>query len=358
MKIHTIFVEPANYTQDLIYNVHQKFNINYSFLKSNSLASFDNEILTTAKHVFDRKKWYTNITYLWNLSLENKLVIVNGYSNLTFIILWVFSIKNSCFIGIESDTPYYKIRGVKGIIKKWFLNLFFLNSKILGLPGGSGLHRDLFLEYGISSNKIFLLPMMVGNEKYFKIAKAFTSDQITTISFIYVGRLIQRKNVKLLCASFKTLLKDHINIELNIIGDGECMPELIDLVKHTPQIILHGKKFDNDLLQFYEGANVLILPATDEPWGLVINEAMAAGLPVVCSSAVGAAHDLVLKPDTGWVFEDNNEQDLTAVLLNIIENPEQIKEKAIRAQEFMMNYWNYDLYKASLNQIIDYVKKA
>ena len=57
MEIHTIFVEPANYTQDLICHIHQKRGISYSFLKSNSQASNNNLILATAKHVFDKNSW-------------------------------------------------------------------------------------------------------------------------------------------------------------------------------------------------------------------------------------------------------------------------------------------------------------
>ena len=358
MKIHTIFVEPANYTQDLIYNVHQKLNISFSFLKSNSFAEYNNNILESAQHVFDRNKWYANMPYLWNLSLSNKLIIVNGYSNLPFMILWVFSFVNSCSIGIESDTIYRSTNGLKGVVKKLLLNFIFSNKRVLGLPGGTGLHRKLFANYGMPSSRIFLLPMVVDNNKFTMPLAHELFDKKPTLKFIFVGRLIPLKNLKLLIRSFQTVIKKQENIRLNIIGDGDCRNEIEKLIANTPQLKLLGKKIDFDLFQEYKAANVLILPSFSEQWGLVVNEAMAAGLPVVCSSAVGAAHDLVLKPDTGWVFEDNNEEELTALLLDIVENPEQIKQKAIRAQEFMRNYWNYDLYKASLNQIIDYVKKA
>ena len=86
----------------------------------------------------------------------------------------------------------------------------------------------------------------------------------------------------------------------------------------TPQIKMSGKKFGSDLLQAYHHAHVLILPSSFEPWGLVVNEAMAAGLPVVCSTAVGSAHDLIIKPNTGWVFKDNDEVELTELLQKLI----------------------------------------
>lgn len=358
MNIHTLFVEPANYTQDLIENVYQKLGISYSFLNSNSAATNDNTIVASAKHLFDENSVWQNIVFLWNCSKENDLVIINGYNHLSFIIMWLFSIVNSCKIGIESDTPYRHKTGIKGMVKKIYLNFIFSNKQIVGLPGGTGLHRDLFLKYGMPDSRIFFLPMMVDNTKYFKTIDNTLLNSIDMVKFIFVGRLIPEKNIQLLIKSFQTILKQHKNIELNLIGDGEGKAELKAMIAMTPQIKLLGKKFDFDLMQAYEVAHIMILPSCLESWGLVINEAMAAGLPVVCSSAVGASHDLVLKPNTGWVFKNNDERELTALLLNIITHPEQIKEKAKRGQEFMLNYWNYDLYTESLNQLIDYVKKA
>jgi len=357
MNIHTIFVEPANYTQDLIENVYHKLGISYSFLNSNSLASNDNRIVDSAKHLFDKKSVWKNFVYLWKCSRENDLVIVNGYNHTVFILMWLFSELNSCTIGIESDTPYRSTTGIKSIIKKIYLKFIFSNKKILGLSGGTGLHRDLFLNYGMPANRILFVPMMVDNSKYFKAIKKKNVNNDIPLKFIFVGRLASEKNLQLLIQSFKSVLQQGKIATLNIIGEGVCRSELEKNIGNSNNISLLGKKFGLDLLEFYNGAQVLILPSSFEPWGLVVNEAMAAGLPVICSSAVGSAFDLIQKPNTGWVFEDNNEEELTALLLDIIAHPEQIKEKAKRGQEFMMNHWNYSLYIQCLNKVIDYVEK-
>jgi glycosyltransferase involved in cell wall biosynthesis len=358
MKVHAIFVEPANYTRDLIENVYQKLGISYSFLISNSAASNDNTIVTSASHLFDENSVWKNIVFLWNCSKKNDLVIINGYNHLLFMPLWLFSIVNSCKLGIESDTPYRPKTGIKRIVKKIYLYFIFSSKQILGLPGGTGLHRDLFLKYGMPDNRIFFLPMMVNNVKYFKDLNQNTPKIKENLNFIFVGRLAPEKNIQLLIKSFQNVLQQRNNVELNLVGDGQDRDELKKMISMTPQIKMSGKKFGSDLLQAYQGAQILILPSSFEPWGLVVNEAMAAGLPVVCSSAVGAAYDLILKPNIGWVFKDNDEQELTQLLLTIIDYPEQIKEKAKRGQEFMLDYWNYQLYTDSLNQLIDYVKKV
>ena len=117
-----------------------------------------------------------------------------------------------------------------------------------------------------------------------------------------------------------------------------------------------GKVFGNDLVKIYHQAHILVLPSYFEPWGLVINEALAAGMAVICSTAVGAASDLVLHPDSGWVFENKNGRHLEEILLYCIQNRIECKTKALNGQQFLMNYWNYDRYKSSLYNILEYVE--
>jgi glycosyltransferase involved in cell wall biosynthesis len=63
-----------------------------------------------------------------------------------------------------------------------------------------------------------------------------------------------------------------------------------------------GRLQGDDLLSAYCSADVFVLPSSFEPWGLVVNEAMAAGLPVVISDRVGCGSDLVEGHDTGIVY--------------------------------------------------------
>ncbi len=358
MKTHTIFIEPANYTQDLIKNVYQKLDRGYSFLHSNSVATNDARIISSAKHPFDKNSLLKNIVFLWKCSKQNDLVIINGYNHSSFIFLFLFANVNSCYIAIESDTPYRTAKGIKGLLKKIYLKFIFSNKQVLGLPGGKGLHRDLFLNYGMPGKRIFFLPMMVNNAIYYKPIVDVPLNTDTVIKFIFVGRLIPEKNLGLLVKSFQAVLKQGKKAELDIIGEGICKTELQELIGGTKEIKLKGKKFGSDLLQAYRHAHVMVLPSCNERWGLVVNEALAAGLPVLGSSAVGAANDLILNPDAGWVFKDNNEMELTEILTHIIDNPLQIHEKGKRGQDFMVNYWNYDLYIQCLHQLFDYVKKT
>ncbi|HSN61175.1 MAG TPA: hypothetical protein VLR49_09575 [Ferruginibacter sp.] len=78
MNVHTIFVEPANYTNDLIENVYDEAGINYSFLHSSSIASNDIKITSKATWVFDQNSFLKNIQFLWNCSTTHDLIIFIG----------------------------------------------------------------------------------------------------------------------------------------------------------------------------------------------------------------------------------------------------------------------------------------
>ena len=357
MKVFTLFVEPAAYTLDLIKNVHHKLGISHAYLHSSSVASDQTNMPDAATtRYFDQHSFFSNLSFLWKCTRNHQLIIVNGYNHSSFIFLWIFGMLNSCCIGIESDTPLQKRHGIIALLKSAYLKLIFSPSHVLGLPGGNGKHYDLFAHYGMAENRIFLLPMMVDNAKYFKELPPGQPTPPQLVRFLCVARLAPEKNIPLLIAAFKELVKQYQNVQLDLVGDGPSRTALEELITDSPQIKLHGKKFGAALLQFYKDSHVLVLPSAFEPWGLVVNEAMAAGLAVICSDQVGAAYDLLSRTHTGWIFESNNQQDLTATLVNLLQNPHQIYSSGKSAQEFMMSHWNYKRYTDSLNQIFSYVK--
>ena len=72
-----------------------------------------------------------------------------------------------------------------------------------------------------------------------------------------------------------------------------------------------------DLLSAYHATDVMVLPSEREPWALVVQEAMAAGLPVVSSDIVGAARELVVDKVSGRIFQTGNQESLKTALLDV-----------------------------------------
>jgi glycosyltransferase involved in cell wall biosynthesis len=94
------------------------------------------------------------------------------------------------------------------------------------------------------------------------------------------------------------------------------------------------------LPDLYRAADVLVLPSEHEPWGLVVNEAMVCGLPVVVSDRVGAGLDLVAPGTTGAVYPVGEVEALAGVLCNMIANPVQVKRMGEAAHD-RLKKWSY-----------------
>jgi glycosyltransferase involved in cell wall biosynthesis len=84
--------------------------------------------------------------------------------------------------------------------------------------------------------------------------------------------------------------------------------------------VLAGFKNQGQLAPYFEAADALVLPSLYETWGLVVNEAMHFGLPVVVSDQVGCAPDLVQSGESGLLFRSNDASDLARALQELIEN--------------------------------------
>jgi glycosyltransferase involved in cell wall biosynthesis len=118
-------------------------------------------------------------------------------------------------------------------------------------------------------------------------------------AYLFVGRLIPRKRPADALAAFREVAERLPDATLTFVGDGPLEPELRSSVRELGgRVVFRGRVEGEQLATAYGEADVLLLPAAREVWGLVVNEALASGLFVVASEEVGSAHDL-LTPRSG-----------------------------------------------------------
>lgn len=353
INIYTIFTEPSSYTVDLIHNIHEKLNIDYCFIEDSSEAKTD---LKKDSIFLSNKSLFSKIVFLFKIVKNNHLIIMNGYNRIEFIILFLinlFFIKKR-FIAIESDTQYKKeTETFKFKIKRTYLSYIFKKRYILGFSGGNFTHKDLFRNYSMEEKRIFLAPMMIDNKKFFNPNKKTQNDKLT---FLFVGRVIPLKNLNHLMSSFIKVFENKKDVVLNIVGSGSELESLKENFDKYENIIFKGAKYSDELVQEYFNSDVLILPSLKEAWGLVINEAMSAGLVIISSNKVGANEDLIKDKKTGFVFDVDKKDDLSQKMLYLYNNRNIVTEYSENAKELMKNYWNYDLYEKNLNEAMEYVK--
>ena len=347
-KVFTYFVEPASYTLDLITNVHSKLDISFVFIKSKSEAK---SIELIKKDIcLSELSLYLKIFFVYNVWKSNKLIIINGYNNYPFFLSFIFNFFSfrKRYIAIESDTQLKVPNNIfKRMVKSMYLNIIFRNKYVLGFAGGSLTHKQLFRFYGMKEERIFLMPMMVDNSKYLNAIKKKPSK----FTFLFVGRLIDSKNVNVLCERFLSSFTNK-NADLIIIGSGTNLAKYKKKYTH-PQIKFTGSVFGDELLNYYINSSAFVLPSTKEAWGLVINEAMSSGLPVIAHKEVGSVHDLIFNKNTGFVIESWDELELRMnELYNNSELCEKFSKNAVRLME---EEWNYKLYK---NNLLHSIKKV
>jgi glycosyltransferase involved in cell wall biosynthesis len=169
---------------------------------------------------------------------------------------------------------------------------------------------------------------------------------------LFCGYLIPRKRIDLIIAAASRYAPDRRPVVL-VVGRGPLRSALQDLAARLGVIaVFAGFCQGEALADFYLASDVLVLPSDDEPWGLVINEAMAAGLPVICSDACGAAGDLVEDGANGYVFRSGSASSLYEQLSRLDEKDPAVPQEASRA---LIRSWTPARSAQSLAQCVTYV---
>lgn len=169
------------------------------------------------------------------------------------------------------------------------------------------------LDIGVPSEKIVTLFNPVDVRWFSNFANRNRVEISRGHRFIYVGQLIERKNVAALIDAFSNIRQP--NDVLTIVGDG---PLLLDLVAQAKslgldKVIRFTGHFDQEQVALeYSRSDTFILPSTSEVWGLVVNEALASGLHAVVSSKAGVAE--FVKPMPGVFIAEPTANEIAKAL--------------------------------------------
>jgi glycosyltransferase involved in cell wall biosynthesis len=173
--------------------------------------------------------------------------------------------------------------------------------------------REYYSYYGARPERMFFVPHFVDNAYFAAQAARLRPERedlrtrygIREASrvFLFAGKFIPEKNPVDFVTAVAVLAQRHPDVEGVMVGDGALRPEIEAEVERTgAPVHLLGFFNQSQMPKAYALADALVLPSQAETWGLVVNEAMASGRPVVVSSAVGCAPDLVDEGRTGHVF--------------------------------------------------------
>jgi glycosyltransferase involved in cell wall biosynthesis len=130
------------------------------------------------------------------------------------------------------------------------------------------------------------------------------SEPSARIRFLFCGQMIRRKGVDLLLTAFDRLVQKGLEVELHLVGREASLPGFLSAVSLAARerIRYVGFQPPESLPTFFARADVFVMPSRHDGWGVVVNQALGAGLPVITSDAVGAGIDLVEHEVNGLHF--------------------------------------------------------
>jgi len=190
-----------------------------------------------------------------------------------------------------------------------------------------GCSSSLYLQhYGVPPIKIFTAPNAVDIERFYEIAIQARSSArsirarrgLPSRYFLFSGRLVPEKGIFDLVDAYESLgpsIREHIG--LVFAGDGPSFGKLQRYTGKLGNVHLLGFLQRDDLARVMAFATGLVLPTHSDTWGLVVNEAMACGLPVVVSRVAGCAADLVQDGWNGFIVNPRERHNLTDVLARL-----------------------------------------
>jgi len=266
------------------------------------------------------------------------LVLIPGYDLPEYWSMLAAAILSGKKRGVFCDSTLLDRKQL--LIKRIFKRFFFYWCDIFF---GYGIRsRELLMYYGVKSERIFqrcqaaALPdeydTINVRESRLRCASFANAHQ-----FLYVGRLSQEKGIDTLLYAFA---KVHLQIptsKLILVGSGPQLDELRSLALSLGldmAVEFAGSTNQEKLATHYLCASCLVLPSYSEPWGLVVNEALHYGCPVVVSDRCGCVPELVQNNLTGYTFKAGDANDLSSKLLRLVTeftDLEQVTDRCLEA---------------------------
>lgn len=253
------------------------------------------------EHIFLSQSTSKRIRQLFGIlhNTDYKEIIIGGWDSISMWVGAMVSQKQKNALVIESSYIESSTSCIKGLIKRLFL------SRITKVYASGLAQRKISDNLGFKGETV--ITKGVGVFNYIKQPPYTSREEVRR--FLYVGRLVAVKNIEFIIDKFNK----HPELELTIIGFGELEEKLKAMAKDNIKFL--GAVDNKDLYKHYQRADVFILPSKSEAWGLVVEEALNNGTPVMISNKVGCSEEII-NSENGVIFSldsDDFEEQLSKI---------------------------------------------
>jgi glycosyltransferase involved in cell wall biosynthesis len=284
-------------------------------------------------------------------------VIVDNLQSIKILLSLLASVIRKKPLIVWTEQWYDFEQSFSGRLKSLVLAAVLRKSSAILVAGVKA--REFVYKFHVNPDLVFTMPSVSLLESSavdpqerpkFKEDHGIVDKQI----ILYVGRLVERKGVEYLINAFSVLRRETDDVTLLIVGEGPCRARLQDLANHistSGAVHFLGRVEKEELATIYRASTIAVVPSVTgimkEPWGLVLNEAMQFGKPVIATEAVGAAYDLIEEPRNGFLVPERDEHALYEKLKLLVGDEKLVRQMGAESRRIIEERYQYaDMVKA------------
>ena len=295
---------------------------------------------------YERVSLYRRVSRVVSVALAEDwdVIILPGYYEPAMWAAAIVGKARGAKIVIESDSTYHD--HARWEPREWIKGLLVRACDLAMCYGSRA--RTYIVSLGMPVERTVLRCQATDNDSIREIHRAFAEkrgDLVRTLglpsrNFIFVGRLSPEKNVRTLIIAFSMIAPRLEGWGLLIVGAGPEREQLEDLVPWEvyARIKFVGGKDWKEVPEYFAVSDVLVLPSLSEPWGLVVNEALLCGLPVLASERCGCVPEMINEGQTGFSFDPENVDQLASLMLAIASDDDARQRLSARASFMAEQY--------------------
>lgn len=331
---------PAPYMVERFNAVADRGNLDFE-------AWFNDRIESDRSWAVDESCWLFRYQYLPTINLgrhrlhwptpvlgRRPVVLVSLYAEPSFLVGWAVAklrgAKTAFWCQVTFDRWVTR--------KPWKESLKRLVFPKVDATLGSGDEsREFAMRYGVPEEKALCLRHSIdvhhyssGREKYYQDRERVRDNlEVNGTVFIYVGRLWSGKGINYLLDAFEKVQQISADeVSLLLVGDGPEEAELQQscIERDIRNVIFTGFRQKLELPRYYAAADVFVFPTLGDPYGLVVDEAMACSLPVISTSAAGEIRDRIEEGVNGYIVPPEDSEALAGRMLQLVNNEMLCKE--------------------------------
>jgi len=367
-KLVVIHPAIAPYRIDFFNSINSSFDASFYFEFEDALEQSFNQDIIKQRLSFIPKYLKSGFKGIKNLRLDvfkilkkekPDVIFCSEYNILSFIILickflfnWKMRIYTICDDSLDIARQCHGIRKVmRTILLFMFTGVILADKKALDWYQKNLRHSAKLIYFPIIQNDYLFrqrLEQALLLSKENKTIYALENKKV----ILYVGRLVEVKNVFFLLDAYKEIRKKHNDTTLVIVGEGSLKCNLIKYAEEhnlSEYIIFTGKQEGQVLMSWYNLGDIFILPSIFEPFGTVVNEALLSGCYTFCSNAAGAS-SLIDEPDNGMLFNPEDKHDIVFKINEYLNKSTINKQLSIKQNLMSIQYdKQFDLFLSYLN---------